>query len=113
MELNVYAIIIILTLVGEYLLGLWADRLNLHTLGEGLPREFADACDANAYARSQEYTRTTTRFAMLRTSVMLFLILAFWSLGGFAALDAATTAAPRRTPRMLIAAATTMAIAAT
>ena len=39
-----------------------ADLLNLKALQRELPAEFADVYDADSYRRSQEYTRTATRF---------------------------------------------------
>ena len=48
----------------------WTARLlNLRALSPELPAEFADVYDAEAYRRSQEYTRVNTRFQLRREHV--------------------------------------------
>jgi len=61
--------------------------LTLRSLDPILPKEFAGTYDADEYARSQEYTRVKTRFALLQNTVMLPLTIAFIVLGGFNVLD--------------------------
>lgn len=87
--LNVYLSIIIASLVASWLLGLFSDLLNSRSLHPDLPPEFADTYDSTTYARSQEYTRASTRFSCVtetvNTAVLIGLILA----GGFNWLDLA------------------------
>lgn len=85
--MNVYGAVILIALVAEWGLGLVADLLNLRALRSDLPGEFRDAYDADSYRRSQLYTRIRTRFEIIPTTVNLLALLAFWFLGGFAALD--------------------------
>ena len=54
--MNVYAVIILSTLLLDYTLNLVADCFNLRALRHELPPEFADVYDAAAYRKSQEYT---------------------------------------------------------
>jgi STE24 endopeptidase len=84
---NLYAVVIAAALVGEYLLHLVADLLNMRSLGPGVPGEFAGVYDAGTYRKSQEYTRLRSRFGLLVSTLMLAATLAFWSAGGFNALD--------------------------
>jgi STE24 endopeptidase len=66
----------------------WSARLlNLRALRPELPREFADVYGAEAYRRSQEYTRVNTRFHFVESMFDLAVLLAFWLAGGFGWLD--------------------------
>jgi STE24 endopeptidase len=66
----------------------WTARLlNLRALKPELPAEFADVYDAEAYRRSQEYTRVNTRFQFVESMFDLAVLLAFWLAGGFGWLD--------------------------
>ncbi len=85
--MNIYGLIILAALLACYVLELVADRLNLRALDPQLPAEFAGVYDSEKYARSQEYTRTRTRFGLLTGTFDLFLLLLFWQLGGFNWLD--------------------------
>lgn len=81
--MNIYAIIILIGLIGSYILELVSDMLNLGRLSPNLPEEFAETYDANSYKKSQEYTRATTRFGLVSTSFDLIVIIIFWFSGGF------------------------------
>ena len=85
--MNIYGIIILVTLLLNALLGYLADWLNLGHLKEELPGEFGDLLDADAYGRSQAYTRTKTRFGFITGSFDLAVMLLFWFAGGFNYLD--------------------------
>lgn len=85
--MNIYAIIILATLLLSYVLNLVADILNLRALRPELPAELAGVYDAEAYRTSQGYTRVQTRFAWYSTTFMLMVTLVFWFAGGFQALD--------------------------
>jgi STE24 endopeptidase len=83
MQFNVYAIVILVALVGDYLLGVLADMLNLRAVKETVPAEFADVYDSEAYANSQRYLQVRTRFGLLRGSLDMVILLVFWFVGGF------------------------------
>ncbi len=51
--MNVYALIILLTLIAGYILDLYINLLNLKCLQTGLPQEFKDIYDAERYGKSQ------------------------------------------------------------
>ena len=85
--LNDYFLFVLFSVVGIYLLDLLSRLLNLSALSPDLPDEFSDVYDTEEYARSQEYTRERTRFAIVEDSFDLVVFLAFWWIGGFAWLD--------------------------
>lgn len=85
--MNIYALVILGTLIAGYLLDLVATILNLRTLGEPLPGEFEGVYDAAAYRKSQEYTRTRSRFGLVHDTIDLVITLGFWMAGGFNIVD--------------------------
>jgi STE24 endopeptidase len=64
------------------------DVLNLAALRPELPAEMQGVYDRDAYERSQQYTRATTRAGLVKQAVDLAALLTFWFAGGFPALDA-------------------------
>ena len=87
--MNGYLLCILAILLLGYLLDLTVALLNLRSLRPELPLEFAGVYDADQYARSQEYTRVTTRFSLIHNTVSLILTLVFILMGGFNLLDLA------------------------
>ena len=87
--MNGYLLCILAILLLGYLLDLTVALLNLRSLRPELPLEFAGVYDADQYARSQEYTRVTTRFSLIHNTVSLILTLAFILMGGFNLIDLA------------------------
>ena len=85
--MNIYLLIILSALIGEFLLRTLVRVLNLKALNPGLPNEFQGYYDEEKYARSQEYTRVNTRFAFFTTSFDLIVILVFILFGGFNFVD--------------------------
>jgi STE24 endopeptidase len=81
--LNTFAIAILAALLGAYAIDLIARLLDMRALGGELPPEFRGLYDADAYARSQEYSRARTRFRVLESTVLLAALLVFWFAGGF------------------------------
>jgi STE24 endopeptidase len=61
--------------------------LNLTSLRPELPTEMQGVYDRDAYERSQEYTRVTTRAGLVKQGGDLAALSAFWFAGGFQALD--------------------------
>jgi len=61
--------------------------LNVRSLTDYLPAEFANEFDEAEYQRSQEYLRAGARLEWLRESLDLMLVCAFVLLGGFGWLD--------------------------
>ncbi|MEN8135848.1 MAG: M48 family metallopeptidase [Thermodesulfobacteriota bacterium] len=85
--MNIYGLIILIALLGNFVLAVIADWLNLRALDPNLPGEFEGVYDTEKYASSQEYTRVGTRFGFVTTIFDLTLLLVFWQVGGFNYLD--------------------------
>ncbi len=85
--MNVYAIIILATLVASFVIDLVTEALNLKALHDDLPKEFEGVYDAEAYKKSQAYTRATTKFGFITSIFSIVLTLAFWFAGGFNTVD--------------------------
>jgi STE24 endopeptidase len=85
--MNIYAIVVAVTLVVRFVVGSVAEFLNLRALREELPSEFAGVYDAETYRRSQNYTRVQTRFGFITSSFDLAVTVVFWFSGGFNQLD--------------------------
>ena len=86
--LNFYLVCILAILLLGALLELIAGLLELRSLHPELPAEFTGVYDRDRYARAQEYTRATTRLALVRRTVGLALTVAFVLAGGFNLVDA-------------------------
>ncbi|MDQ1336354.1 MAG: endopeptidase [Thermodesulfobacteriota bacterium] len=85
--MNRYLILILAILVGDYLLNLIVDTLNMRHLSTDLPEEFVGYYDRETYTRSQEYLKETTKFGLFADSIATPLTLAFILLGGFNGVD--------------------------
>jgi len=87
--MNVYLVIILLIIAGDFILGLLVDSLNIRHLSTALPEEFAGWYDAERYRKSQDYLRENTRFRLLVDAITTPLTVAFILLGGFNLVDQA------------------------
>ena len=85
--MNLFALMILIALVVEFVLGVVADLLNLKTLRLELPSALEGVYQPDEDRRSQEYTGTTTRFGLVSRAFNLTLLLSFWFVGGFNYLD--------------------------
>jgi STE24 endopeptidase len=85
--MNIYAVIILTTLIGSYLLDLFTEILNLKALRKELPEEFEGVYDSDEYRKSQEYIRVRTHFGFINSTFGLAAVLIFWFAGGFNYLD--------------------------
>lgn len=87
MQINAWFLAIVLALFLVWKLDLFATLLNLKALSAEIPETFRGFVDAEAYERSQEYTREKAVFGIVEASFSLVLLFAFWWLGGFGWLD--------------------------
>lgn len=85
--MNIYAVIILVFILGEYTLELVSNLLNLRALKLEPPAELQGIYQPEAYRKSQQYTRDHTRLNMIAGAVSLALLMAFWFCGGFNLLD--------------------------
>ncbi len=83
MELNIYAWVILLTILISTGLDFIADYLNIKNLKKELPDEFKDVYSEEKYKKSQEYLKERTRFGLISSLFSLVLLLVFWFAGGF------------------------------
>ena len=88
--MNTFAIVILVALVCEYLLGAVSGLLSSRSFGTTVPAEFAGVFKNEEYARARRYSTTRTRFGLVRGTFDLAVLLTFWFAGGFAWLDTAT-----------------------
>jgi len=85
--MNIYLIIILFALIGEFLLQTITSYLNLKALDTKLPDEFKGYYDDEKYKKSQEYTINETRFDYVSSTFNIVLILVFILFGGFNYVD--------------------------
>ena len=85
--MNIYLCIIVAALLLEFFLNYLSRRLDLKNLDMKLPDEFKNYYSEDEYARSQEYLRENTQFALITSSFNLFIILSVILLGLFNVVD--------------------------
>ncbi len=85
--MNVFLLLVIISVIWAYCLENVADYLNIRHLDPVLPREFRDVFDQEKYTRSQEYARLQTRVRLIQSSVNCLFLLLFLLCGGLAWLD--------------------------
>jgi len=85
--MNPFFVIILLAILLEYVINLVADILNLKALRLEIPATLQGIYKPDEYRKSQQYTRSVTRFGFVTSSFRLTLLLAFWFAGGFNFLD--------------------------
>ncbi|MEX0906602.1 MAG: M48 family metallopeptidase [Balneolaceae bacterium] len=85
--MNIITVVILAAIVIDFVLDIISNRLNLKALTTELPDEFSGVYDENTYAKSQQYTRTRTKFGFLTGTFNLAVLLVFWFAGGFNWLD--------------------------
>ena len=83
------SLIALLAILSEFLVSTAVGILNLRALGTAAPPELADVYDPERYAKAQLYARARARFGMNVRVCDLALLLGFWALSGFEALDRA------------------------
>ncbi|MTI86875.1 MAG: M48 family metallopeptidase [Balneolaceae bacterium] len=85
--MNIFAVIILATILVEFILDLVSNYLNLKSLKKELPGEFEEVYDEETYAKSQEYTKVQTKFGFITGIFDLGVLMVFWFSGGFNWLD--------------------------
>ncbi|MBK1826236.1 M48 family metallopeptidase [Haloferula rosea] len=87
MDLNWLGILILAAVLMLWNLDFVVTLLNLKAQSPTPPEELADVFDQERFAKSQAYTRASSRFGIIESVVSLFILLAFWLAGGFGWLD--------------------------
>ena len=75
--MSIYFIIIIGMFLFQYILEILVNILNLRALKPSLPNEFKDTFDEDKYIKSQEYTKTNTKFSFVTSTFSLIVNLTF------------------------------------
>jgi STE24 endopeptidase len=83
MIMNIYAVIILSTLIIGFLLDVAADYYNIKNLKPELPEAFTGVYDEETYKKSQNYLLTQTKFGYITSTYGLAVLLLFWFTGGF------------------------------
>ncbi|WP_320006092.1 M48 family metallopeptidase [Maridesulfovibrio sp.] len=85
--MNIYLLIIIVSLAGSCLLGIYSRQLNRKALSPKLPDEFSETFDADEYRKSQDYTKAGIDFENISGSITTIITIMFIIFGGFNAVD--------------------------
>ena len=85
--MNIFFTIILFALIFEYVLDMIANYLNLKSIKSVVPEGLSEIYEPEEYRKSQDYLRTTTKFAFLTNTFKLTLLIGFWFVGGFGWLD--------------------------
>ncbi len=80
---NFWFVFLLGSVLGLFLLEVVSVVLNVRHLRQPLPEAFRDVFDAEAFARSQAYSRESARFELVVSAVRLAVFLGFWLAGGF------------------------------
>jgi len=85
--MNTYLIIILVIIVGDFILDIIVDMLNVKHIKTDLPGEFEGYYDAAKYKKSQNYLKENTRFGIIVDSITTPITVAFILIGGFNYID--------------------------
>lgn len=85
--MNPWLLFILLVICLSYLLELSMTILNIKALSPDLPEEFSNTFDRSEYRKSQDYTRSRSRFGIIESTFSTIFMLVFLLLGGFNHLD--------------------------
>ncbi|MEA3305598.1 MAG: M48 family peptidase, partial [Candidatus Omnitrophota bacterium] len=85
--MNIYLTVILAILIGEYLLDLVVENLNIRGASPVLPKEFEGYYAPEKYGKSQDYLKETTNFGLAKNTFFMFLIVIFILIGGFNYID--------------------------
>ena len=85
--MNLFGAVVFCTLLITFFVKLVSELLNLKASAAELPAEFSGLFDEEAYRKSRDYLRISTRFSLFGAAVDLSFLLIFWFSGGFNLLD--------------------------
>ncbi|MCF7907703.1 MAG: M48 family metallopeptidase [Candidatus Omnitrophica bacterium] len=85
--MNPYLVIILAILIGEYVLRVTVEMLNISSVGFSLPAEFEGYYNPEDYSRSQKYLKENTYFSLIQKTVFTTVVIIFILSGGFNLVD--------------------------
>ncbi len=86
-SVNIYLAIILLFILGDYLLGIVVETLNVKHARTDLPKEYEGYYDAETYKKAQHYLKEHTRFGVVADTITTPITVAFVVAGGFNLVD--------------------------
>jgi STE24 endopeptidase len=87
--MNIYLIIILAILIGDYILDLVIEALNVKNIKTELPQEFQGYYDGEKYRKSQNYLKENTGFGLTSKTIFTIITITFILIGGFNYVDLA------------------------
>lgn len=87
LPMNIYLMIILFILIGNYLLDIVLETLNVRHVKTELPKEFVGYYDAEKYKKAQNYLKENTRFGIITDTITTPILLVFILIGGFNFVD--------------------------
>ena len=87
--MNVIFWVILAAVLVDFVVGILSTTLNIRKLNSSAPAGLEDVYEKDEYRKSQEYTRTQSRFGLIIGSTKLLALLIYWFLGGFNFIDQA------------------------
>ncbi len=84
---SIIFVIILSSVLIDFIIGVAADYLNLGSIEKSVPSDFKSYYDQDKYEKSQEYLRVCTRFGLITSSFNLAVFLIFWFFKGFPMID--------------------------
>ena len=85
--MNIYLVVILAILIGNYILNLIVELLNLKALKNELPKEFKGFYDSDKYRKSQSYLKDNTGFKLIQSTILILITLGLILSGGFNFVD--------------------------
>lgn len=85
--MNIFLILILCFLIGEFLITAYVDLLNIKHLSPYPPEEFKNYCDPEQYKKSQAYLKDNTMFSLIHSGLFTLITIAFILCGGFNMID--------------------------
>ena len=85
--MNGYLVLILIIIIGDYLLDIVVETLNVQHLSTDLPQEFQGFYDAEKYTTAQRYLIENTRFGIIVNTITTPLTILFILIGGFNFVD--------------------------
>jgi STE24 endopeptidase len=85
--MNIYLTIILSIIIGNYLLDIVVETLNVRHAKSDLPEEYKGYYDAEEYKKTQDYLKENTRFEIISGTITTPITVAFILIGGFNLVD--------------------------
>lgn len=85
--MNIYLVIILFIIVGNYFLNIVVETLNVRHTKTDLPEEYDGYYDAEKYKKAQNYLKENTRFEITADTITTPITVAFILIGGFNFVD--------------------------